>query len=366
MSDPLQEMIKRISGLESQIEKLSRADNGHDYPTFMRGRLTLESGVPVSLSDQTAKSRIYFTPYFGCYGFSEIYIDLAQTQNGTIVNLSAIITGLTDTYQLCVGMSVTGANIPGGATILSIDSTTQITMSANATAGATEAITFTMPASSVFDVIYHNNRLSLVKWSTISARVTALLRSQGFLSLNLASGGGYPYRYIGSGFTGSVAGQMQVSQTNGVCGLWNMYNKVKIPIFCAESTAHTDTTAGWRTWNNSGGVLGADRLGFCVGWLEDNEITVNLYPYLGNVSATETGYIGIGLNSASTPNIGGVTYRNYMQWSQGIVGTVGDHVTTIYTDRHIALGYNYIQVIEYGATPSADYILHQTQAFVKS
>ena len=52
-------------------------------------------------------------------------------------NGSAIITSIPSTANYTVGMQVTGAGIPSGATIASIDSTTQIHISANATATAT-------------------------------------------------------------------------------------------------------------------------------------------------------------------------------------------------------------------------------------
>lgn len=38
---------------------------GSNSPTIPQSRLTLESGVPISTSDQTAKSTIYWTPYNG-------------------------------------------------------------------------------------------------------------------------------------------------------------------------------------------------------------------------------------------------------------------------------------------------------------
>ena len=35
------------------------------YLDQMGGRLTLETGVPISVSDQTAKGTLYYTPYSG-------------------------------------------------------------------------------------------------------------------------------------------------------------------------------------------------------------------------------------------------------------------------------------------------------------
>jgi microcystin-dependent protein len=60
----------------------------------------------------------------------------AFTQTGDTANGSPVITNLTETDDLTIGMTVTGAGIPVDTEILSIDSTTQITLNQNATAAA--------------------------------------------------------------------------------------------------------------------------------------------------------------------------------------------------------------------------------------
>jgi hypothetical protein len=64
------------------------------------------------------------------------------TQSGTETSGSPTITGLTSTYLLTPGMSVTGTGIPASTTILSVNSTTSITLSANATDTGAETLTF--------------------------------------------------------------------------------------------------------------------------------------------------------------------------------------------------------------------------------
>lgn len=61
--------------------------------------------------------------------------------NGTRTSASAVISGLTDTSAMAEGMFVTGAGIPSGTTIESVDSATEITLSANATSSGTSAVT---------------------------------------------------------------------------------------------------------------------------------------------------------------------------------------------------------------------------------
>lgn len=66
----------------------------------------------------------------------------AVSRNGTRTNGSAVITGLGYTVDLAVGMSVTGANIPAGTVIQSIDSATQITLTQPAGAAGVTSLTF--------------------------------------------------------------------------------------------------------------------------------------------------------------------------------------------------------------------------------
>ena len=74
----------------------------------------------------------------GNYGLNQLVGN--ATQNGTTVNLSPIITGLTSTTGMETNQRVSGTNIPANAYILTVDSGTQITMSANATGSATVAV----------------------------------------------------------------------------------------------------------------------------------------------------------------------------------------------------------------------------------
>lgn len=73
--------------------------------------------------------------------FNQPYPDV--TISGTRTAGSAVITGLSNTSSLTAGMAVSGPGIPNGATILTIDSPTQITMTVNATNSGTSPYLFT-------------------------------------------------------------------------------------------------------------------------------------------------------------------------------------------------------------------------------
>lgn len=76
------------------------------------GRLTLESGVPVSSTDQTAKNTIYYTPYDGnllslyngtswnAYSFAQLSLALGTLTSGKNYDVFAYVSGSTVTLEL--------------------------------------------------------------------------------------------------------------------------------------------------------------------------------------------------------------------------------------------------------------------------
>lgn len=63
--------------------------------------------------------------------------------DGTLATGSAVVTAIADTSDLGAGMSVSGTGISAGTTIFTVDSSTQITLSAVATATGVKSLTFT-------------------------------------------------------------------------------------------------------------------------------------------------------------------------------------------------------------------------------
>ena len=85
------------------------------------------------------------------------------TVQGTTATASPVISNLASTSLLAPGMSVTGTNIPAGAYILSVDSATQITLSAAAIGAGTGSLTFngsttlTPPVQTQYTVSFNLN-----------------------------------------------------------------------------------------------------------------------------------------------------------------------------------------------------------------
>lgn len=71
-------------------------------------------------------------------------LTFALDQDGDTTSGSAIVTGLSDTSVLSVGMDVSGTGIPGSTTILNIIDPTSITLDSNATATGTATLTFSL------------------------------------------------------------------------------------------------------------------------------------------------------------------------------------------------------------------------------
>jgi hypothetical protein len=87
--------------------------------------------------DGSNKSRVTDAPLFNA---------ITIQQSGTL-NATAVVTGLSDTTNggntpISPGMPVSGTNIPGGTVVLSVDSGTQVTLSAAATGSGVTPLVF--------------------------------------------------------------------------------------------------------------------------------------------------------------------------------------------------------------------------------
>lgn len=132
-------------------------------------------------------------------------------ENGTTVNNSASVTGLNSTVGLWVGMTVTGSGIPANTTIASITSTTAITLSANATAGATVPLTFS------------GTPQVTINWNATYEDVQQLLGNLAAIGAGsvVCAGGPLPGTAISITWTGSLGHEpirLPTFGTNGLTG----------------------------------------------------------------------------------------------------------------------------------------------------
>lgn len=158
------------------------------------GRLTLESGVPVSLADQAAKTSIFYTPYIH---------DKIPLYDGTV-------------WQL---IDFTETTLPVGTTTATRPHDVFAFISAGALA------------------------LEHLVWTNDTTRATALATQDGVL----IKSGAATRRYLGTFRTVSTT---TVEDTMLKRFLWNFYNRVPRGSVSTVGTAHSlSSAAGLREWN---------------------------------------------------------------------------------------------------------------------
>ena len=179
---------------------LSAQPSGSLGNIFSSGRLTLESGVPVSTSDQTSKTTIYYTPY-----------------NGNMISL----------YD--------GSN-------WSSYTFTERSLALG-----------TLTSAKNYDVFIYNNSGTLTlelssAWTSDTVRSNALTLQNGVY----VKSGSTTRRYLGTFRTTSTTATEDSLAKRLV---WNINNPVERLLYkntypTYAYTGHTYTTASWRNWNN--------------------------------------------------------------------------------------------------------------------
>lgn len=163
------------------------------------GRLTLESGVPVSTTDQIDKDTIYFTPYNG--NTIGLY-DGNEWDLFSFSELSLSLSGF-DTYQN-------------------------------------------------HDIFIYNNNGTLTLegsvWSTSSSRSVNLAMQDGIY----VKSSDFTRRYLGTIRTSAPSGSAVTTDSLNYRLVWNMYNRVIRPVMNVDNNARQWTygSSTWRVFNN--------------------------------------------------------------------------------------------------------------------
>jgi hypothetical protein len=221
---------------------------GWKYPAD--GRLTLESGVPVSVSDQTTKTTLYYTPFIGS--------DIALYNGGWSI-------------------------IPFAEISIAVPNT----------------------ASQMYDVFCYDNAgtatLELLAWTNDTTRATDLARQDGVLVKN----GDATRRYLGSMRTTAVSGKTEDSLTSRF--VWNNYNQVMRNLFREDATAHNFNAISARPWNNDATICVKLIVGIASAFSANFNFRVK-------VSGTPDHWWGIGIDSTSsgTGTLAKNYYTNYV------------------------------------------------------
>ena len=214
------------------------------------GRLTLTTGAPVTTSDVTAASTIYYTPYVG--------------------NRIALYNGTSWSPYTFTERSLALSGLVSGRP---------------------------------YDVFLWDNAgtltLELTAWTNDTTRATALVYQDGVL----VRSGATTRRYLGTIYT---TGATTTADSEANRYVWNYYNRVNRSMRVIEATASwTYSTNAYRQANNST----ANQLNFVRGLDED---AVNVVAWGGssnNGTTRNNTHTAVGLNSTSAPATGSiVTY----------------------------------------------------------
>jgi hypothetical protein len=336
-------------------------------------RLTLESGVPVSTTDQTAKTEVFLCPASGgattnaqmallgtddatwaIHSFPQTSVKPTNTRNGTTTNGAATITGLSTTVDLVVGMEVTGTGVGAGAVISSIDSATQVTLSANSSASATVSVTFKCPASKNYDLFVVNiaGTPTFVfgpVWTNDSTRATDLAVKDGVKVLSGAFVvGGTSYaegrlRHVGAVGT-TTAGQTEVSMTAQYCKLLicSVDNSVPIRAFSQ------DPTTSWNYTTAASRQLRADANNKIEFILSDSR---SIFSQL-SIQTRKAGFQWVSLDTVAYP-AADPTYNNgaylYTNDADDVLTNVASLAKTVAYGRHAVIP------TEFGQTGNTTY-----------
>lgn len=197
-------------------------------------RLTLETAVPVSTSDQLTKTSLFITPYAG---------DRIALYSGTV----------------WVNRSFTEITVP--------------------LAGLT--------ASKPYDVFVYDNAgvvaAETLVWTNTTTRATALTTQNGVL----VKTGALTRRYVGTFYVNGSGGQTDDGEAKR--NVWNYYNRVDRNLRKFDATSSwTYTTDTWREANGT-----TNRVEAVVGWAED-AIAVVATGYHSNSNGTVYMRTGIG------------------------------------------------------------------------
>lgn len=210
-------------------------------------RLTLETGVPLSTTDQTAKTSLFCTPMTGNR------IDLPDSNGNPVRATSAEFS-------------------------IAVPATT----------------------SQMYDIFVFNNSgvaaLELLAWTNDTTRATAVVRTTNG---RLFKSGDNTRMYLGSFRTTTVSGQTEDSAAKRY--LWNYYNRAARLLKAAAETADTWTysTATWRQANANA----ANQLDVVIG-IAEVLIDVRVLAVGNNSTAGVTFYAGVGEDSTSAPAAG--------------------------------------------------------------
>lgn len=277
--------------------------------TILNGRLTLESGVAISTTDQLAKTTLYFTPFKGnriglksgsswdLYSFTEISLSLSGYIKGVVYDIFAYLSGGSPVLESLAWKKVTASNSPtaGSARVINITDTgdlavgREVTIKDGTNSEVTTITALTVNTSITVDLANGYTTPDVYGFNT---RATAITLDDG----KWVKSGDATRRYVGTIRITTTTGQCEDSESRRY--VWNatpasrMLRKLK----CKDTTNSWTIGSYWSMMNGSS-AYGVARVGAVIGLAEDlltlESVATTWY------SSTVEVALGIGIDSVS-------------------------------------------------------------------
>lgn len=298
---------------------------------------TVKKINPITTNDIENRNEIYLAPYSSDpSALTERCLPLINTQYAAIISGETTITDI-DTTQLCTGMVVSGAGIPNGTTIQSIDSDTEITLDDTITSDEDSIYEFAIPEGSVFDVFANNNKLVPFLWGDPNDRLNHNITNYSGVYVKFQDAF---YWYLGTCRTldevtegEELIGNGFISDTITRRFIWNMYNRIDRKVRWSDSTTHTLTGSVTQFWRN----LNQIQLEFVTG-LPQN-IHVSLFGKIYNDTPNFTNLHAI---LWITTN-GTTSFNQTLPWMQNYAYPIATSSTDV---KDFPKGYTYMNLVE--------------------
>lgn len=290
--------------------KNTPATNKRVLPCLPGGRLTLETGVPVSTSDQTAKTTVYYkeylhgyVPIWNGYNFYPMsFTELSQTlADNTKSPAAAAINSLYDLFLWDDAGTLTLSRGPAWSSATS----------RGTGAGTTEL-----------------ERVSGVYLNKV-AITNGPAANRGTYVGTISTDGNGANGQLNMMFAPSAAAGGSANRLD----VWNMYNRVDVSSLCRDSTDTWNySTATWRSSNNST----SNRVTMVRGLNEESAMATVLG--LASNNAGQGNASGVGVDSTSA-------FSGLAGWHEDTSGQL--HTTKADWAGYPGLGSHYVQWLEY-------------------
>ena len=258
------------------------------------GRLTLETAVPVSTTDQSAKTTLYFTPFKG----NQIGLYSGSAWNvRTFAELSLSLAAYT--------------------------------------------------ASKPYDIFAYDNAgtvtLESLVWTNPTTRATALTLQDGVL----VKTGATTRRYIGTIYVNASGGQ--TDDTAAIRSVFNYYNRVPRQLAKHDSTASWSTGTSWQSARAQASNAVTVLAGWTDAWMELEARLTCAMPML----TTDGIATAIGEDVTNAPLAEGVMTNSVVGGAAGDPTTTGHASHRV--EKYVALGFHTYNWLEYSSAAMTAY-----------